>query len=63
MPKYSVAIEVHATMYVEVEADSEEEARDKAENEANEPVLCYQCANEVEVHGIGDVIEVAELKK
>lgn len=62
MPKYSVAIEVHATMYVEVEADSEEEAKEKAETEAYEPTLCWQCANDVEIGGIGDAISVELVK-
>lgn len=58
MPTYSVAFRVHATKYITVKADSEEEARFKAENKAEEPNLCWSCANEVEIDCLGEVISV-----
>lgn len=63
MKKYNVAVQVYATMYMTVEADSEEEAREKAEQEAYEPSLCYQCSDEVEIDGLGEVVSVTEAGK
>jgi len=63
MPKYLVAFQVYATTWVEVEADSEEEAKEKAEQEINEPTLCHQCADEVEIDGVGDVVGIQEASK
>lgn len=61
MAKYSVSIQVYATMYMKVEADSEEEAREKAEKEAYEPTLCWQCSDEVEIDGVGDVLSASKI--
>lgn len=61
LKKYSVAIKVNATMYVEVEADSEEEAREKAWSEAYEPSLCHQCSDEMEIDGLGEIVGIDEV--
>ena len=34
------------------------EARKKAEQEVYEPSLCWQCAKEIEVDAVGDVVSV-----
>ncbi len=60
--KYTVSFIVHATTYVEVEADSEEEAREKAKYVAEEPCLCWQCANALEIGCLGDIANVEEVK-
>lgn len=49
-------------MYMKVEADSEEEAREKAESEVYEPTLCYQCSDEVEIDCLGDIVSVELVK-
>lgn len=46
--KYSVSVPVPATATIEVEASSKEEALEKAEDEFF-PILCHQCANEIEL--------------
>jgi hypothetical protein len=53
MPKYGVSIPIYASAYVEVEADSEEEAIEKAE-ESYHVSLCHQCAREVEIGEFDD---------
>ena len=53
MPKYRVTMLVDATVDVVVEAESEEEAKDKALINAYAPTLCHQCSDDLEV---GDVI-------
>lgn len=48
--KYFVTIIIGATTSVEVEADSVEDARNKAlESEEAQPRLCWQCSNDVEL--------------
>ena len=51
--KYEVAVPFDACRYVIVEADSPEEAAEKAENEAGHVSICHQCTDEIE---IGDSI-------
>ena len=58
--KYRVIFTVDATCSVEVEADSEEEAKEKAWEEASAPTVCHQCSNELEVGDIMDCIDVEE---
>lgn len=62
MPKYSVSFNVYATTYVEVDADSEEDARDKAKDIVEEPCLCFQCANDLEIGCLGDIASVELVK-
>lgn len=57
MKKYSVLLSVDATVYVVVEANSEEEAKEKAYEVAHRPSLCHQCAKEMDT---GDIIEALE---
>lgn len=59
--KYLVVFEVYASTTVEVEAGSEEEARDLANEKAYCPSVCQYCANEVEISDIGDITEVSLL--
>jgi hypothetical protein len=62
MAKYSVAFQVFATTYIDVEADSEDEAREKAEAEIDEPTLCDRCSDDVEIESIGNIVSVKEGK-
>jgi hypothetical protein len=55
MPKYHVTFIVDATTYVQVEADNEEQAKEKAWEQVDHPCLCYQCSNDLEV---GDIVEL-----
>ena len=52
--RYGVTLVVAASIYIEVEADSKEEAMDKAsEHDDCYVSLCYQCSQGLEV---GDVL-------
>jgi len=57
MKKYVVTITVDASVWVEVEADSEEQAKELGMQKAVNPCLCHQCSSEVFV---GDLIEAVE---
>jgi hypothetical protein len=58
--KYRVLFTVGATVQVEVEADNEEEAKEKAWEVAEAPCLCHSCADQVET---GDLIEICSVEK
>jgi hypothetical protein len=50
MAKYGISLSIGASSYVEVEADSPEDAVSKAyESDAAQPTLCWHCTNSVEV--------------
>ena len=56
--KYSISVNGWWNKYIgEVEADDEAQAVEKAENELDtcNPMICHQCAGEVE---IGDTVNV-----
>lgn len=55
--KYHVIFEVYASTTVTVEADSEEQARDKAYKEVG-PSLCHQCSNELNIDDVGEIVAV-----
>jgi len=55
--EYYVSIGYYASFNVKVEADSKEEALDKAYDESP-PSLCHHCSTNLEV---GEVIENSEL--
>jgi hypothetical protein len=57
MKKYSVSIPWHCCVYVEVEAEDEKEAIEKALKDVY-PNLCHQCANEVEMCEQNDDCEI-----
>ncbi len=59
--RYSVCIQVYSSMFIEVEAENADEAKDLAENQASEPGLCWQCSDVLQVDSVGDVLEVTEL--
>jgi hypothetical protein len=46
--KYSVSIPYYASVFVKVEAESKEQALEKAYEQAR-PGLCHQCSDRVEV--------------
>ena len=52
--KYLVTLIVDASIRVEVEADSKQEAYDKALDNAFTPSICHQCSREID---LGDIIE------
>lgn len=56
MAKWNVTVLVDASVNVEVEADTEEEAKDKALQKAPTPNICHQCSDELEV---GEPFEAA----
>lgn len=58
--KYRVMFTVDATVSVVVDADNEEAAKEKAWEVAAHPCLCHQCADELEV---GDLLEIIDVTK
>jgi hypothetical protein len=48
MAKWNVWVPYHCTVRVQVEADTEEQARELGELEAY-PYLCHQCADDIEM--------------
>jgi hypothetical protein len=48
MAKWNVWVPYHCTVKVEVEAETEEEAREKGELEVW-PCLCHHCADDIEM--------------
>lgn len=61
MKKWSVVLSVDATMIVEVEADSGEDAKDKALEVAGRPTVCHQCARDLSIGDVMDALEAIEL--
>jgi len=57
MKKYKVSIPWHATYFVDVEAENEEEAKIKALNEGY-PQLCHQCNTDVQIDEPNDESEL-----
>jgi hypothetical protein len=58
--KYLVAFEVHGTHIFEVEAESAEEARQIAQDEACDPTVCHECSDEVDGLNLGEIVDVWE---
>jgi hypothetical protein len=58
--KYFVTFEVYASTVIEVEANSENEARDIANEKCYCPTLCHQCSNDIEVSDIGEIVDIQE---
>ena len=57
--KYDVVIEVLASIIVTVEADSKEEAAERAYEEAGGcPSMCHHCARKIDLSDLGDILEV-----
>jgi len=59
MPKWNVCVTYDASVVVEVEAATEEEAKTKAIEDAHVS-LCHHCAHEIT---IGDPIEAVEARE
>lgn len=60
MTYYSVVFEVLASTVVRVKAASPEEAKDKAERYADPPSICNCCGKDIQIDGIGKILEVYE---
>lgn len=57
MKTYSVLLTVDASIVVQVEAESEDEAKDLASDIAEAPRVCHHCSRNIE---IGDILEAVE---
>jgi hypothetical protein len=55
--KWHVCVLYDASVTVEVEADTEEEAKEKAMDQAGGISLCHQCSDEIE---LGDALEAKD---
>lgn len=58
--KYFVTFALDASFTVNVEATSEEEAKELALEEALPPTLCHHCSRKLSIGDIGEVIEAGE---
>lgn len=61
MNRYSVMFTVDASVTVDVDAENEEQAKERAWAQVSSPSVCHQCSREVEVGEIMDLVEVLEL--
>lgn len=61
MRKWSVHFEVYASTAIEVEAETEEEASDKAWDTVQSPSICYHCARKIDIGGIGESVDIYEI--
>jgi len=55
--KYWVTFEVYASQTVEVEASSEEQARERAYRKAGVS-LCHECSRDIDIADIGEITNV-----
>lgn len=60
MPQYRVTFLVDASVSILVDAENEEQAKEKAWEEASSPTLCHQCSDELEV---GDITELHSVEE
>ncbi len=60
MKTYYVTFEIFASTTVQVEADSEDEAREKACKKAGGVSLCHQCSRVVSIDDVGEITNVSE---
>jgi len=58
MKKYLVRIPWHCTFLVKVDAEDENEAKEKAETSAEYPSLCHYCSEEIEIDEMNDDIDI-----
>lgn len=58
MKKWSVLFLVDASVSVEVEAETKQEARELASSVVESPSICHYCSNHIDV---GDIMEIAEI--
>lgn len=61
MGTWAVTMRVDATVTFEVDADTEDEARDKAISSVPHPRLCHQCGKELDVGDILDIVDAVEM--
>jgi hypothetical protein len=60
--KYLVIFNVHASASAEVKAESREEAEEKAARKVH-PSVCHQCARDVQIGDVGEVVDMIELEE
>ena len=59
--KYSVCLTVDCTINVTVEAESEEQAKRLAYENAPNPSVCHYCAGKINLGDILEAVEAVEL--
>ena len=60
MPRYTVWYVVHAAASMMIDAANPDEARTKAEDALDVPLLCHYCANKLELEDAGNITEIRE---
>lgn len=60
--KWFVVFNVYASTSMQVEADTEEEARELAEQNVHVS-LCHQCSREVDIGDVGEILEVGRVEE
>lgn len=59
MPRWYVCLQLFGSLSITVDAETEEEARAKALDEAYVPSLCWHCAKHIDLHDeVGDILEI-----
>lgn len=61
MKKWSVMFSVDATVTVEVEAETKEQARGLAQAMVETPSICHQYSKQMEVGEVMEILEVIEV--
>ena len=57
MAKYEVILLVDATITVVVNAENEDDAKEKAMDTAAPPALCHHCSEQLSVNDVSEAIE------
>ena len=60
MSKWVAIFTVDASTVVEVEADTQEQAEEKAWENIGRPRLCHQCGDELDIGDVIDLVEITE---
>jgi hypothetical protein len=63
MKKWAVMFALGASMSVEVEAETQEEAEKKAWEKAQFPTLCHHCSNEFDIGEPFEITEITEVER
>jgi hypothetical protein len=61
--KYAVHMDVGASIVIEVDASSADEAIDRAWTEAHLPSLCHHCSRHLDLHDFTGIVDAEELEE
>lgn len=61
MKKYRVVLTVDATIFVEVDAENEAQAKELGLAKASMPHICHQCSRNVSIGDVLDAVDAEEI--